>query len=121
MKKPSSQEIALRTRPWGGKSMENPWTNPWTNPGFLETQISAKSQGLKTSWSVVFEVFKVCGEKFQSCGINFFDAVPDKIVPELISWRSAENIDFFRLRPKIEKITNTLGGGGIRAPCPFLC
>ena len=30
-----------------GKSLEN----PWTNPGFLETQISAKSQGLKTSWS----------------------------------------------------------------------
>ena len=32
--------------PWGGKSFEN----PLTNPGFLETQISAKSQGLKTSW-----------------------------------------------------------------------
>ena len=32
--------------PWGGKSLEN----PLTNPGFLETQISAKSQGLKTSW-----------------------------------------------------------------------
>ena len=30
----------------GGKSMGN----PLTNPGFLETQISAKSQGLKTSW-----------------------------------------------------------------------
>ena len=37
---------------------------------------------------------------------ELFDAVPDKIVPELISWRSAENIDFFRLRPNIEKITN---------------
>ena len=37
----------------------------------LETQISAKSQGLKTGWSAFFEVFKVCGEKFQSCGINF--------------------------------------------------
>ncbi len=44
---------------------------PGTNPGFLETQISPKSQGLKTGWSVFFEVFKVCGEKFQCCGINF--------------------------------------------------
>ena len=36
----------------------------------------------------------------------FFDAVPDKIVPELIAWRSEKNIDFVRLRPNIEKITN---------------
>ena len=35
-----------------------------------------------------------------------FDAVPDKIVPELIAWRSEKNIDYFGLRPKIEKITN---------------
>ena len=44
---------------------------PGTNPGFLETQISPKNQGLETGWSVFFEVFKVCGEKLQCCGINF--------------------------------------------------
>jgi len=44
---------------------------PGTNPGLLETQISPKNQGLKTGWSVFFEVFKVRGEKFQCCGINF--------------------------------------------------
>ena len=54
--------------PWGGKSLEN----PWTNPGFLETQISTKSQGLKTSWSVCFSFFfKFCGAKFQFSGTNF--------------------------------------------------
>ena len=68
--------------------------NQWTNPGFLETQISAKSQGLKTSesfFTMFFAILKIC--------IMFrywiFDAVPDRIVPELISWRSAENIDLF--------------------------
>ena len=40
----------------------------------------------------VFKVFKVCGGKFQSCGINF--SMRFQVVPELISWRSAENIDF---------------------------
>ena len=30
---------------------------PGTNPGFLETQISAKSQGLKTVWSIYFNDF----------------------------------------------------------------
>ena len=44
---------------------------PGTNPGFLETQISPKSRGLKTGWSVLFEVFKVCGAKFQFSGTNF--------------------------------------------------
>jgi hypothetical protein len=44
---------------------------PGTNPGFLETLISAKSQGLKTSWLFVCKVFKVCGAKFQCCGIHF--------------------------------------------------
>ena len=41
---------------------------------------------------------------------SLFEAVSNKIVPEFISWISAENIDFavfliFRLRPNIEKIT----------------
>ena len=44
---------------------------PGTNPGFLGTQISAKNQGLKTSWSFFFEILKVCGDKIQCCGINF--------------------------------------------------
>ena len=39
--------------------------NPWTNPGFWETQISAKSQGLKTSWPcfVKFVKFVAKGSK----------------------------------------------------------
>ena len=37
---------------------------------------------------------------------SLFDAVPGMVVPELIVWRSEEIIDFFRLRPNIEKITN---------------
>jgi hypothetical protein len=44
---------------------------PETNPGFLETQISAKSQGLKTSWSIFCWKNKVCGAKFQFSGTNF--------------------------------------------------
>ena len=31
---------------------------PVTNPGFLETQISPKSQGLKTGWSFFLRFFK---------------------------------------------------------------
>ena len=53
--------------PWGGKSLEN----PWTNPGFLETQISTKSQGLKTSWSVFFQFFKFCGRSSNSVALTF--------------------------------------------------
>ena len=30
---------------------------PETRPGFLETQIPAKSQGLKTVWSIYFNDF----------------------------------------------------------------
>ena len=48
--------------PWGGKSMGGKFSeNPWTNPGFLETQISQKSQGLKTSWPFFTKVFKFPG------------------------------------------------------------
>ena len=42
---------------------------------------------------------------------SLFDAVPGMVVPELISWRSAENIDFFI---KVSKLAlypgHTLGG-----------
>ena len=63
--------------------MENPWINPWTNPGFLETQISAKSQGLKTSWPFFVKFLKFvarssnvvaltlrCGSRYGSPGID---------------------------------------------------
>ena len=64
--------------------MENPWINPWTNQGFLETQISAKSQGLKTSWPFFVKFLKFeaksskvvaltfrCGSRRGSPGIDF--------------------------------------------------
>ena len=35
---------------------------PETRPGFLETQISAESQGLKTVWSILFSDFEVPGD-----------------------------------------------------------
>ena len=45
---PRKSKIHGVGNPWGGKSLEN----PLTNPGVLETQISAKNQGLKTGWYV---------------------------------------------------------------------
>ena len=45
----SPDMVVLKPREPG---LESPASmeNPWTNPGFLETQISAKSQGMKTLW-----------------------------------------------------------------------
>ena len=74
---PRKSKIHGVGNPWGGKSLEI----HKTSPGFLETQISPKSQGLKTSWSfftMFFENLKIC--------IMFrywiFDAVPAVVVPE---------------------------------------
>ena len=85
----------------GGKSSEN----SLTNPGFLENQISAKSQGLKTSWPFFTKFFK-----FLEICIMFrywiFDAVPSVVVPEFIFRTDGETTDFCRPKPNIEKITN---------------
>ena len=56
---------------------------PGTNPGFLETQISAKSQGLETNWSFFVKCLKFvarssnlvaltfqCGSRYGSPGID---------------------------------------------------
>ena len=56
---------------------------PGTNPGFLETQISPKNQGLKTSWSFIVKFLKFvarssnvvaftfrCGSRYGSPGID---------------------------------------------------
>ena len=95
---PRKSKIHGVGNPWGGKFLEN----PWANPGFLETQISPKSQGLKTSWScftMFFEILKIC--------IMFrywiFDAVPAVVVPEFFF---RKEVPFWIWR-NIEKITNT--------------
>ena len=44
---------------------------PGTNPGFLETQISAKSQGLKTSWSICFRKIKFVARSSNSVALTF--------------------------------------------------
>jgi hypothetical protein len=44
---------------------------PETRPGFLETQISAKSQGLKTVWSISFNVFCYLSETDNSPALTF--------------------------------------------------
>ena len=45
--------IFRKTHFWGHFwKYKPPGGLPGTNPGFLETQISAKSQGLKTVWSI---------------------------------------------------------------------
>ena len=79
---PRKSKIHGVGNPWGGKSMGGKFLeHPWTNPGFLETQISAKSQGLKTSWPVFFRFLKY----LEIC-IMFrywiFDAVPVVVLPE---------------------------------------
>ena len=85
-----------------GKSLEN----PWTNPGFLETQISAKSQGLKTSWPffVLWEnLYNVqaltfrCGSRRGSPGIDFSKGSGDLDLRQY--WENNKR--------NIEKITNT--------------
>ena len=50
-----------------GKSLEN----PWTNPGFLETQISAKSQGLKTSWPFFVKFYKLVDFFYNNVALSF--------------------------------------------------
>ena len=44
---------------------------PETRPGFLETQISAKSQGLKTVWSIYFNDFLSFGWFYNSVALTF--------------------------------------------------
>ena len=44
---------------------------PGTNPGFLETQISAKSQGLKTSWSCFVKFLKFVARSSNVVALTF--------------------------------------------------
>ena len=82
--------------PMGGKL-----GNPWTNPGFSETHISAKGQGLKTSWPFFIKCFK-----FLEMCIMFrywiFDAAPAVVVLEFFFWKEVP----FWIWENIEKITN---------------
>ena len=45
--------------------------NPWTNPGFLETQISAKSQGLNTSLSFLVKFLKFVARSSNVVALTF--------------------------------------------------
>ena len=82
---------------WGGVISGNinpPGGLPETRPGFLETQISAKSQGLKT-FRLIFFGFLSSRGRYINHRHSVFEAFSNKIVPELIDWRSEEIIDFF--------------------------
>jgi len=72
----------------------------------LETQISPKSQGLETGWLVVFEVFKVRGEKFQCCGINFSMRFQIKWSRNCFFGEVPRPLTLCWSRPNIEKIRN---------------
>ena len=85
----------LPENPWGGKSMG------WEILGksmdksrvFGNSDFGKKSR-FENKLAVFRKVLKVCGILFPKLWHSLFDAVPSVVVPELISRRSAENIDF---------------------------
>ena len=58
---------------WGGHfwKYKPPWGLPGTNPGFLVTQISSKSQGLKTVWSFIVKFLNVVARSSNSVALTF--------------------------------------------------